>query len=525
VRNRLVAVVLVVLLVLGAAGTGLSYVLSRGSDSSSSPRGGPATLAPTPDPEPGSEVAPRPALAPFYGQTIDWQLCRDDSYECGTLTVPVDYRDPGGETVDLALLKVPAADQDARVGSLVINPGGPGASGVEYASYARSLFRDPLLDSFDIVGFDPRGTGDSDPVDCLPDDELTTYLDADPIPDDAAQEASYADERAAFWQGCADNSDDLLGHITTVEAARDMDVLRSALGQTQLTYYGASYGTELGATYADLFPAQVGRFVLDGAVDLRLDVREASLRQAEGFETALRSFLQSCVDEGDCDLGDSVDEGLSTIEDLLASLADEPLPTADPSRPLTEGAAFNGISAALYSEDSWGFLQQGLTGALDGNGLILQALADAQSGRQPDGSFSSNLYEAFPAISCLDDPYSIGPDEVAAQVPDFVAASPTFGEAFAWGLLACRGITVQATEKDRTLTAAGAAPIVVVGTTRDPATPYSGAVSMADQLESGVLVSRDGDGHTAYSSGNECIDDALEAYLIQGTVPQDGLEC
>jgi pimeloyl-ACP methyl ester carboxylesterase len=525
VRNRLVAVVLVVLLVLGAAGTGLSYVLSQDSDSTSSPRGGPATLAPTPDPEPGSEAAPRPALAPFYGQTVDWQLCRDDAFECGTLTVPVDYRDPTGETIDLALLKVPAADQDARVGSLVINPGGPGASGVEYASYARAAFRDPILDAFDVVGFDPRGTGDSDPVDCLSDSALDTYLNGDPVPDDRAAETAFGQEREAFWQGCADNSDDVLGHITTVEAARDMDVLRSALGENQLTYFGASYGTQLGATYADLFPAQVGRFVLDGAVDLRLDPRESALRQAGGFETALRSFLQSCVDAGDCDLGDSVDAGLATITDLLASLATDPVPTADSDRPLTEGAAFNGISAALYSQDTWSFLQQGLTSARDGDGTLLQAIGDAQSGRQPDGTYATNLYEAFPAISCLDNPYSVAPDQVAAQVPDFVAASPTFGEAFAWGMVACRGITDQATEKDRSITAAGAAPIVVVGTTRDPATPYSGAVSMAEQLESAVLVTRDGDGHTGYNQGNDCVDEAIESYLVDDVVPQDGLTC
>ena len=521
---RAVAIALVVLLVLGAAGVAFTAFLSdpdtRDRDSSS-----PATLAPTPTPQEGSSEPPDPALADFYGQSIDWRLCRDDEFECGTLSVPVDYADPSGETVDLALLKVPARDQGARVGSLVVNPGGPGASGVEYAAQAGFAFRDPIRDAFDIVGFDPRGTVGSDPVDCLSDEQLDDFRASDPDPDTADEAAAYQQGLEDFYAGCVERSDSLIGHVTTAEAARDMDVLRSALGETQLLYFGASYGTKLGATYADIFPTKVGRLVLDGAVDLSISSREATLQQAAGFEVALRSYVQNCVDQGDCYLGDSLEAGLQTISDFIEGLDAEPLPTGDDDRPLTEGLGLIGVIAPLYSEQVWQALDLALGRGLDGDGSLLLRLSDLYQSRNANGTYADNSAEAIYAINCLDDPYAITADEVEAQVPAFEEASPTFGRSFAWQLVNCNGIQVQSSEPARDVRAAGAAPIVVVGTTRDPATPYQGAVNLAQQLESGVLVSRDGDGHTGYNQGNDCVDEAVEDYLIDDVVPEDGLSC
>lgn len=514
--NRVIALVLAAALILGAVAVGLATVLDAVVSRSDAPSDVPTTV-----PGPGATDPPRPDLAPYYGQTLDWSSC--DDFLCSTLTVPLDYRDPGGDTIGIAVLKVPAAEPDDRIGSLVVNPGGPGAPGTEYAAAAARVFRAPLLDAYDVVGFDPRGTGGSAPVDCLTDAELDAYVAVDPEPDDEAEIAAYVDSVEAFSAGCSARSGDLAAHVTTVEAARDMDVLRAALGESEMTYFGASYGTKLGATYADLFPDRVGRLVLDGAVDLAIDSRELSLEQAAGFETALRAYVEDCTRRDSCPLGDSVEGGLDRITELLDEIDADPLPT-EYDRELYVGNAFYGIVAPLYSESSWPVLTRALDEAVGGDGTVLLALSDLYHSR--DGSrYLDNSSEAFHAISCLDDPWAITADEVPAQLPDFEEASPTFGAVFAWGLTGCLGQEAESTERDREITAAGAAPIVVVGTTRDPATPYQWAVSLADQLASGVLVSRDGDGHTGYNSGNACVDTAVEDYLLRGTVPDDGLSC
>jgi pimeloyl-ACP methyl ester carboxylesterase len=515
----LVAIALVAAVVLA-----MVQSLKSGDDDSTGTSGSSHSPAPIPTPDPGSSDPPQADLASFYAQKLSWGACRGD-FECATLEVPIDYQDPGGETIELALLKDPADDVDHRVGSLVVNPGGPGAPGTSYAQNSSFAFRPVLRDDFDIVGFDPRGTGESDPVDCLSDADVDAFTAADPDPDSPEEGQEFQQSYEAFFQGCMDNSDSLIDHVTTVETARDMDVLRAALGESQMLYFGASYGTKLGATYADLFPDKVGRMVLDGAVDLSIDSRQLSLEQAGGFEVALRSYVQNCVDDGDCFLGDTVDEGLTTIQDLIASVDEKALPT-DMDRSLEVGNAFYGLVAPLYNREYWSILDQALEMAIDdGDGTLLLRLSDLYESRNDDGTYSDNSAEAILAINCLDDPYSITADQVPDQIPAFEEASPTFGDVFAWGLVGCHGVQAKATEQAGTVDAAGAAPIVVVGTTRDPATPYQWAVHLADQLESGVLVSRDGDGHTGYNSGNDCVDEAIEGYLVDGTVPQDGLEC
>lgn len=508
-------------------GVGIAYeAVDRGGELSAPVATAPADT-PTDDGTDGSDgstgqEAPDPALQSFYDQTLDWESCQS-GFECASLTVPVDYADPGGETIDLALLKVAASGD--RIGSLVVNPGGPGAPGTSYAAAADRVFRQPLLEAYDIVGFDPRGTGASSPVDCLSDDDLDDYLAMDPSPDTPGEERTYVSWSKRLGAGCVQNTGDLIAHVTTIEAARDMDVLRAALGEDQLDYFGASYGTKLGATYADLFPERVGRLVLDGALDLELPSRDITLGQAEGFERALTAYVQDCVDGGDCYLGDTVDAGLSTIKDFLADRDADPLPTNDDSRPLTEGLALFGIITPLYNRDYWYLLDTSLSAALRGDGSGLLSLADVYASRNPGGGFSDNSAEAIFAINCLDDPWAIPASQVADQVPAFEKASPTLGRTFAWMLTGCRGQVAESTEPHRDIEAEGAAPIVVVGTTRDPATPYEWAVSLADELESGVLVSRDGDGHTGYNSGNECVDEAIESYLVDGVVPDDGLKC
>ena len=519
--TRVIALVVAIAMVLAGLGVALALVLDGSDDPAIPDRDGPA---PTTTPAPGATRAPDRALQDYYDQQLDWAPCeRDDDLECATLEVPVDYTDPAGDNVRIALLKVPATRPDERLGSLVVNPGGPGAPGTDYAAAAGSVFRAPLYQRYDIVGFDPRGTGDSDPVDCLPDEGMDAFLAADPAPDSRAEAQALQADVASFFNLCVENSDDLVNHVTTVETARDMDVLRAALGESELDYLGASYGTKLGATYAELFPDRVGRMVLDGAVDVSLSSRDLSLGQAEGFQRALEAYVTDCVEGGDCILGDSLDAGLQRIADFLDEVDEAPLPAG--GRELTVGNAFYGLITPLYVSDYWFLLTDALESAFDGDGSALLRLSDLYASRNPDGTYEDNSTEAIYAINCLDDPASTDIPRIEQEIPAFEAVSPTLGEVFAWGLIGCVGDPRRAVEEPPTIRAEGAAPILVVGTTRDPATPYEWAEALAAQLESGVLLTRDGDGHTAYNSGNECIDTTIEDYLLEGTVPEDGKRC
>ncbi|WP_110241072.1 alpha/beta hydrolase [Nocardioides gilvus] len=476
--------------------------------------------------EQGSSAAdviepPSPELASYYSQQISWEEC-GTGFECGWLKVPQDYAAPEGKQLDLLLLKTLAKKPDQRIGSLVVNPGGPGAPGTTYAAQAAFAFGDPVLSHFDIVGFDPRGTGRSNPVDCLSDDDVDAYLKADPAPTTDAEVAEVVAWNKKFAQGCREKSGDLVNHVSTVEAAKDMDVLRAALGQERLDYFGASYGTQLGATYAELFPERVGHFVLDGGVDVSASERDKSLVQAGGFETALRAYIQDCVDQGECQLGDSVETGLETLTDLVDRVDAQPM-KAGGGRELGAGNAFYGIVMPLYNRDYWPMLDAALEKALANDGSGLLQLADLYSSRGPNG-YTDNSVEAIAAIRCLDDPSFVPAEQVPDDFADFEEASPTFGRVFAWGQLGCQFFDQDVPEPIE-IDGAGAAPIVVTGTTRDPATPMVWAEALAEQLESGVLIRRDGDGHTAYNAGNACVDEAIESYLVDGKVPEDGLSC
>jgi pimeloyl-ACP methyl ester carboxylesterase len=517
VKRLVAAVTLLAVLALVA---GAALVVTRGSSGDGAV---PSPVAPSSGPP--VTLPPSPALARFYSQHLDWSSCadpQDEGDQCARLTVPLDYHRPAGRTIELALLKVPASA--SRIGSLVVNPGGPGAPGTSYAAGRGTYFGDPLLEHFDIVGFDPRGTGDSSPVDCLSDAAFNRYLSGNPSPSTPVEASAYRSRQHRLVVGCSRRSGALAAHVSTVESARDMDVLRAALGESTMSYLGASYGTKLGATYAELFPERVGRFVLDGALDPRLGTRATSLEQAKGFQTALDAYAANCVQSSvGCFLGKDVAGVERTISAILDRIAADPLPAGD--RVLTAGDAYYGIAATLYNRSYWILLSAGLRSAINGDGSVLMQLADSYADRNPDGTFNSNLLEAFVTISCLDDPYAIPYSRVPGQFAAFEKASPVFGRQYAWSLTTCHGFPPRSDQPIPTVHARGAAPIVVIGTTRDPATPYRWAVALADELDSGVLVSRDGDGHTGYHRGNACVDAAVESYLISGVVPTDGLSC
>ena len=515
-----IVVAVALVLALGLTGAGLAGFAAWSYFRNDT--GGSAQLAEPPEPSTTAEAPSYPAaLARFYEQDLAWRACGDN--QCARLTVPLDYSAPEGKTIELSVLRAPATDRGERVGQLVVNPGGPGGSGVDYASSGASTFGDRLTRYFDIVGFDPRGVGESTPLECADTEQTDVFLSADPSPDNTDEVRRLDRLIREFGQGCLDKSGDLARHISTVEAAKDMDVLREAIGERQLDYLGASYGTFLGATYADLFPSHVRRMVLDGAIDPALSNEELSLGQAKGFETALRAYLQNCVGQGSCVLGDTVEAGSQTIKDLLAKADAQPLSTSG-GRELTEGLALYGIILPLYVKSYWPLLTSALTQALNGNGDRLLMLSDTYTSRGFN-RYTDNSTEALYAVNCLDHDDYVPSSEVPSYFGTFEKASPTFGRIFAYGLSSCASWPVKSGSRTKALAAEGAPPIVVVGTTRDPATPYEQAVSLAKELTSGVLVSRDGDGHTGFMQGNRCVDGAIESYLVGGKVPQDGLSC
>ena len=477
------------------------------------------TLSPSPITSTDGSGAPQtPAadLSRFYDQKLHWHGCESGD-ECARINVPLDYAHPDGKAISLSVLKVPAADTSKRVGSLVVNPGGPGGSGVDYAVNWSAYFGPELHRAFDIVGFDPRGVGRSTPVECLSDAQLDHFVATDPDPDTTAEIKQSDALLKQFGDGCVRKSGALAAHISTEEAAKDMDVLRAVLGDAKLTYFGASYGTFLGATYANLFPHNVGRMVLDGAIDPSLSTLNLNLVQAHGFEVALRAYVGHCVDAGGCFLGGSVDEGTARIRKFLAATEAKPLP-GDSTRKLTAGLAVLGIWAPLYNKDYWPLLDNALRAAFGGDGGQLLNLADAYSSRGPNGYYD-NSFEALYAVNCLDHDDSIPSLKVPSYIPRFEKASPTFGAIFAFGLSSCATWPIHTHRVPEPIHAPGSPPILVVGTTRDPATPVTWAEALAKQLDHGILVKRNGDGHTGYHRGSQCVDTTVESYLVSGTVP------
>jgi pimeloyl-ACP methyl ester carboxylesterase len=453
------------------------------------------------------------SLARYYDQQLPWSPCQ--GFQCARLTVPLDYAKPDGATVSIAVLKAEAKGD--RRGSLVVNPGGPGGSGVQYAAAADLIVSKPVRQSYDIVGFDPRGVGLSQPVTCLDDSELDAFLGGDPTPDTKAEEQSFAAGAKAFAAKCAAKGGPLLAHVSTIEAAKDMDILRAALASPKLDYLGKSYGTFLGATYADLFPAKVGRFVLDGVVAPDLSSTQINQGQAEGFETATRAYVADCVRAGGCPLGGSVDQGMQRLRDFLKQLDAAPIRVDDPRvKALTEGWGSLGIAAAMYDESRWGTLTQALESAFKGDGNGLMQLADSYAERSGSGRYSGNLMQVIYAVNCLDraDSKDLSHYEGEAR-----------GSFLAWSTVPCGYWPVPANNAPKRITAAGSGPIVVVGTTRDPATPYAWSQRLAGELQNGHLITHDGDGHTAYMRGSSCVDGAVDAYLLKGTVPPAGLRC
>lgn len=475
---------------------------------------------PVADPKPDKEVAPN-GLAKFYAQKAKFTDC--GSSRCTWVTVPVDYAKPAGETLRLKV-KVRPADSDKSHALLFINPGGPGGSGVEFlSSFATDASR-AMRENYGIVGFDPRGVGNSTPLKCFSNKGIDILANSDPDPDNPAEIAGFRKLTVDLGNACKAHSGELASHVSTLEAAKDMDVLRAVLGQKKLDYYGASYGTQLGATYATLFPKTVGRMVLDGAVDASLSDEKQSLGQAEGFQRALSAYIADCAKSSSCPLGTDPKAAELKLSAFLQDLDQNPMKDKS-GRLLTESGAFYGIAVTLYNRDYWQLLTRELSAAFKGDPSVMLTLFDAYFTRNEDGSYADNSSESIAAVRCLDSTQSSSLKQVEKSIPEFEKISPAFGRSMAWGALSCTDWPLKADNQQIPISAKGAPPVVVVGTTRDPATPYEWAQSLAKQLDSGVLVTREGDGHTGFHVGNSCIDSLVDNYLIKGAVPKDGVTC
>ncbi|MFD8215329.1 alpha/beta hydrolase [Streptomyces sp. NPDC059697] len=510
--------------VLLAATALLVSACSTGSSTRTATTSADAVLAALPRATPST-------LSPYYNQKLAWRSCGASGFECATMKAPLDYAKPASGDVKLAVARKKATGPGKRIGSLLVNPGGPGGSAVGYLqSYAGIGYPAEVRARYDMVGVDPRGVARSEPVECLTGHQMDTYTETDVTPDDKKETGELVDAYKKFAEGCGRHSPNLLRHVSTVEAARDMDILRAVLGDQKLNYVGASYGTFLGATYAGLFPDRVGRMVLDGAMDPSLSARKLNQDQTAGFETAFQSFAKDCVRHSDCPLGGpgtSPDQVGRNLSAFFKKLDAKPIPTGDADgRKLGEALATTGVIAAMYDQAAWPQLREALTAAMkDKDGAGLLALSDSYYERDADGKYA-NLMFANAAVNCLDLPAAFStPDEVEKGLPGFEKASPVFGDGLAWASLNCAYWPVRPTGEPHRIEAKGAGPILVVGTTRDPATPYAWAKSLASQLSSGVLLTYVGDGHTAYGRGSVCIDSTIDRYLLQGTPPAKGKRC
>jgi pimeloyl-ACP methyl ester carboxylesterase len=480
---------------------------------------------------PGVEK-PLSDLAAYENQKLDWSTCYDN-FECTDLRVPIDYADLTVGTFKLAVLRYKAQDQKNRIGSLIVNPGGPGGSGVDYAYNAEYVFDPEVLDRYDIVGFDPRGVDRSAPIECLTDAETDANYASDAKPDTEAELQKALADSQDFIKKC-EAKNKYITHYSTAESARDMDILRAALGDKKINFFGKSYGTYLGTLYAQFFPDKVGRMVLDGALDPNISILEQNISQAVGFDEALDAFLADCAKQDDCPLPANRQEATAAIIALFTTAATNPLPrktkVVNDDRVATESLIVLGTASALYDDaDGWPKLRTAFLEGQRGFGDTFLDLADQYSGRSSDGTYASNELDSGAIIDCLDWPDTRDIEKTKEDAKRFSDRAPVFGPYLAYTNIACKFLTPAPKDKlTRTtnkITSIKTAPILVIGTTRDPATPYDWAVGLHKIFTTSKLISLDADGHTGQGRGSACVDNAVDSYLLKGKMPKKNLTC
>jgi pimeloyl-ACP methyl ester carboxylesterase len=471
---------------------------------------------------PSNPIAHASPSASPSSTAIAWTDC-GAGFQCGSVQVPLDYTHPDGETIGIALNRKPATDPSHRIGSVLVNPGGPGASGLQFMKGEAASMTN-LNTRFDLVVFDPRGIGQSAPVRCLDGPQEDAFNALDPVLDDPQekQDGIVADQQYAA--GCKQKSARLLPFVDTASVARDLDVIRAALGDAKLTYLGFSYGTFIGENYAHLFPSHIRALTLDGVIDPTLTPNDLLYAQLVGFEQNLQAFLTDCRarrnGSSPCTYAKSGDPGTKLMA-LMQRLDTTPLQVG--SRSLTRALAVIGVLVTLYDQSSWPYLDQALTLADRGNGALLVQFSDIYLGRNADGTYD-NQTDAGVAVNCIDRPVPAGVAAYDALGSKYAAASPLFGPAFQYSNLLCAYWPYPAAGQPGPITADGAPPILLVGGTNDPATPYSWAQAVSKQLTSSVLLTRVGNGHVSYDKSS-CAKQAIDSYLMDLTVPAEGTVC
>jgi len=478
-------------------------------------------------PTSGTNEEVDPALEEFYHQSISWDQPCLAGLECATISAPIDWDQPELGAIDLAVVRSTATGE--RLGSLLVNPGGPGGSGWDFVAY--SSFPG-LSANYDMVGWDPRGVGRSMSVVCYTDDkdrDEAIYGTFDADYDTQAWIDELTDVEEDYAAACLENTGELLGNVDTVSTAHDLDLLRAVLGDDTLNYLGYSYGTKIGITYAELFPDKVGRMVLDGAVDPLVSDFQALKTQMAGFESAFRAYMQFCLDESGCPFTGSLDAALGQARALIESADSTDLVNAD-GRELDSATVATGVAANLYSQGYWPDMTDMFVALKNDDPSLAFLNADYYNDRSPDGSYGSNSVDVYQAVTCVDGDFADDPESTLDRIAEIDAAAPTIGKFFTYDDYAvldvlCTHWPVPSVTPPAEYDAAGAPPILVIGTTNDPATPYAQAVSVAEQLDSGVLISYEGEGHTIYNQGVTCVDDAVNAYFVDGTVPASDPRC
>lgn len=468
------------------------------------------------------ESSTPPTTNAVSSEKIIWSPCLDDpagKSECGQLAVPFDYDDPNVGSFTLFLTRLPATDGANKIGSMLVNPGGPGFGGSSVAKDAQYYFSSELLDRFDIIGWDPRGTGKSTPaINCI--DEYDEYFGIDSTPETPDEKQAIIDASQKLNDECVKRSGEILPYISTQATARDMDSIRRALGEEKITYFGFSYGSELGATWATMFPKTVRAAVLDGASDPNATSLDQGLAQAKGFEKQLDAFLANCSKRVSCAFHSNGDAA-AALDELIIEIDKAPIVVEANRTPVTQGVMYTALAQAMYSDSLWPQLERALADAVDGDGAGLLGLYDEYYQRNPGGTYGNEL-EAFLAISCLDDP---GPTSVAAvdeQIPVFIKAAKRFGASFAYGY-SCALWPVPPVKRLE-ITGKGAGPIIVIGTTGDPATPIESSRKAAKALEGGVFLTVTAEQHTGYGL-NPCVVSTVDRYLIDLKVPPANKVC
>jgi pimeloyl-ACP methyl ester carboxylesterase len=468
------------------------------------------------------------ALAPLAGcgdgegpaGPLAWEPC--GQFECAALEVPVDHADPEGPTFTLPVLRHVATRPAERIGSLLVNPGGPGGSGTGWVGRAWPFLPPEIQGRFDVVGFDPRGISPGSPVlDCV--DDLDRFVALDLTPDDGAELQAIVDGGEALAAACAARSGDLLPFLSTEDVAQDMDLLRAALGDERLTYLGFSYGTLLGAVYADLFPDRIRALALDGALDPSLTGEAHAASQGLGFEDQLEAFLAQCAADPACEFHAGGDPG-AAYDAIQASIEAAPMPSEHGERAVGPGELAYGVANALYSPFGWPDLEGALALAASGDGTGILDLSDDYLHRGADGAYDDSL-EYYYAVTSLDAPSSTDAADYEALAAELAVSAPRLGVYLPFSAFPSARWPVPPWREAAPIRAGGAPPILVVATTHDPATPYDEGVALAGQLASGVLLTREGNGHTGFLKGNDCVDDAIVGYLVDLALPADGEVC